>query len=112
MSRDVERLCKGMSDSVWVKAMGLGRCLADIRLTLDSKLLFDLVAASQSGRPKPYGIFSPVCYTWPGWRTHILKIVCIIGIEVGRHRLRAGHGALDQVVGHFVTAVVRLPQAV
>lgn len=65
MSRDVVRLCKGMSDSVWVKAMGLGRGLADIRLTLDSKLLFNLVAASQSGRPKPYGMFPRIATPGP-----------------------------------------------
>lgn len=40
-----------MSDSVWVKTVGLGRCLADVRRTLDSKLLFNLVAMGQSGRP-------------------------------------------------------------
>lgn len=51
MSRDVGQLWGGMSDSVWVKVEGLGRCQADIHRTLDSKLLFNLVATGQSGRP-------------------------------------------------------------
>lgn len=52
MSRDVGQLWRGMSDCVWVKVVGLGRCLADIHRTLDSKLLFNLVATGQSGRAK------------------------------------------------------------
>lgn len=40
-----------MSDSVWFKLVGLVGCLADMCRTLDSKLLFNLVAAGQSGSP-------------------------------------------------------------
>lgn len=50
MSPGVGQLWRGMSDSVWVKIVGGGRCRADICRTLDSELLFNLVAAGQSGR--------------------------------------------------------------
>lgn len=51
MSPGVGQLWRGMSDSVLVKIVGVGRWLADICRTLDSELLFNLVAAGQSGRP-------------------------------------------------------------
>lgn len=92
MSPGVGQLWGGMSDSVRVKIVGGGRCLADICHTFDSKLLFNLVAAGQSGRPHRHiGVSTPSFHTWRRLRTYILKIVCIVGIEVGRHGLRACH---------------------
>lgn len=92
-----------MLESVWVKIVRVGYCLADKGHTLHSKLLFDLVPTGQLGEPQAYRHVPRDphnCYIWAWVRAYIFKIVCFIGIEIGRHTLCASHRALDQVIGH------------
>lgn len=99
MSPDAGRLRSDMLESVQVGMVVAGHCPARGCHTLYSKLLLDLMPAYQSGLHQKYGHI----FVSSGQRkgAYVFKIVCLIGIKIGRHTLCASHRALDQVVGHF-----------